>query len=349
MIWLNDKYGLHGGGSGAFQSDVQEMFFTQEAYDRFNLSPAEYDILKAKEEKGKKKEGGKEAKPEGVKDQGPTPEPSPKIEPVKIDLQNLEDRTARLTLASTRLAEAVLSKDGEQLLYLARSDKGFDLWGLKPREKELKRLAQFEAAEVEGVGFNFPQQLALDNESKNAFVLVNGHINKVEIGSSKMEPVKFTAEKEIDAARERACFFEHMWRQMKEKFYDANMNGVDWDYYKDVYARFLPYITDNRDFAEMMSELLGELNASHTGCRFYPPGGDQTASLAAFFDQTYQVPALKFQKPIEKGPLTRTDGAEILPGMIIEKIDGNALGPGIDVSPLLNFKADKPTLLSIFD
>jgi len=348
MIWLTDKYGLHGDGSGAFQSDVQEMFFTQEAYDRFNLSPAEYDILKAKEEEGKKKEGGKEAKPEGVKDQGPTPEPSPKIEPVKIDLQNLEDRTARLTLASTRLAEAVLSKDGEQLLYLARSDKGFDLWGLKPREKELKRLAQFEAAEVEGVGFNFPQQLALDNESKNAFVLVNGHINKVEIGSSKMEPVKFTAEKEIDAARERAYFFEHMWRQMKEKFYDANMNSVDWDYYKDVYARFLPYITDNRDFAEMMSELLGELNASHTGCRFYPHGGDQTASLAAFFDQSYQGPGLKIEEPIEKGPLLKA-GVEIQPGMIIEKIDGNVLAPGADISPLLNFKAGKPILLSIFD
>ena len=350
MIWLTDKYGLHGDGNGAFQSDVQEMFFTEQAYDRFNLSPAEYDILKAKEEEEKKKkEGGKEAKSEGAKDQSPTPEPTPKVEPVKIDLKGIEDRTARLTLASTRLTQAVLSKDGEQLLYLARSDKGFDLWGLKPREKELKRLAQFDAAEVEGVGFNFPQQLALDNEGKNAFVLVNGHINKVEIASSKMEPVKFTAEKEVDAARERAYFFEHMWRQMKEKFYDANMNGVDWDYYKGVYARFLPYITDNRDFAEMMSELLGELNASHTGCRFYPHGGDQTASLGAFFDQSYPGPGLKIEEPIEKGPLTRTDGGEILPGMIIEKIDGNVLGPGIDLSPLLNFKADKPTLLSIFD
>jgi tricorn protease len=350
MIWLTDKYGLHGDGNGAVQSDVQEMFFTQEAYDRFNLSPAEYDILKAKEEEEKKKkEGGKESKPEGAKEPSPTPEPTPKVEPVRIDLKDIEDRTVRLTLASSRLDQAVLSKDGEQLLYLARSDKGFDLWALKPRQKELKRLAQFEATEVEGIGFNYPQQLALDNEGKNAFVLVNGHINKVEIASSKMEPVKFTAEKEIDAASERAYFFEHMWRQMKEKFYDVNMNGVDWDYYKGVYARFLPYITDNRDFAEMMSELLGELNASHTGCRFFPHGGDQTASLGAFFDQSYQGPGLKIEEPIEKGPLTRAVGGEILPGMIIEKIDGQAIAPGIDVSALLNFKADKPSLLSVFD
>src|SRR4029077_13277969 len=90
MIWMTDKYGLHGDGSGAFQSDVQEMFFTQEAYDRFNLSPAEYDILKAKEEEEKKKkEGGKEAKSESTKEQSPTPEPTPKVEPVKIDLKDI--------------------------------------------------------------------------------------------------------------------------------------------------------------------------------------------------------------------------------------------------------------------
>ncbi len=157
-----------------------------------------------------------------------------------IDLKDIEDRTARLTLASARLARAALSKDGEDLVYLARSDKGFDLCSLKPRQKELKRLAQLEAAETEGVGINFPLGLELDMEGKNAFVLVNGHINKVELASGKMEPVKFTAEKEIDAAAERAYFFEHMWRQIKEKFYDPKMNGVDWDYYKGVYARFLP-------------------------------------------------------------------------------------------------------------
>jgi tricorn protease len=163
-----------------------------------------------------------------------------------------------------------------------------------------------------------------------------------------MEPVKFGAEKEINATAERAYFFEHMWRQTLEKFYDPKMNGADWNYYKGIYARFLPYIADNRDFAEMMSELLGELNASHTGCRYYPNGGDQTASLGAFFDQSYQGPGLKIEEPIEKGPLFKA-GIEIQPGMIIEKIDGNVLAPGVDFDPLLDFKAGKPTLLGIFD
>ncbi len=61
----------------ATQRDVLEMFFTQEAFDRFNLSPAEYDILKAKEDEEKKKKEGTKEKAEGAKDQSsPTPEPT---------------------------------------------------------------------------------------------------------------------------------------------------------------------------------------------------------------------------------------------------------------------------------
>ena len=98
----------------------------------------------------------------------------------------------------------------------------------------------------------------------------------------------------------------------------------------------------------MMSELLGELNASHTGCRYYPQGGDQTSSLGAFFDPSYKGAGIKIQEIIEKGPLVATNG-QVQAGMIIEKIDGVTLTPGMDISPLLNFKTGKATLLSLFD
>ncbi len=71
----------------------------------------------------------------------------------------------------------------------------------------------------------------------------------------------------LNRAAERAYIFEHAWRQTKEKFYIADMHGVNWDDYKAIYAKFLPFINNNYDFAEMLSEMLGELNASHTGCR----------------------------------------------------------------------------------
>jgi tricorn protease len=386
MIWANEKFGLHGTGSGGDnQLDVFEMFFTQEAFDRFKLSPAEYDAVKAQEEEDKKKKEGDKSK-EAKEQASPSPQTSasplasvspqangasqantsaqpsaspqgsaslqkkeepPKVEPIKIDLTDIEDREARLTLASSKLADFALTKDGEQLVYMAKADKGYELWLLKPRTKDLKRLAQFDAPDIEHLGPRFPIELALDKEEKDVFVLANGRISKVELASGKQEPVKFAAEKELNRAAERTGLFEHMWRQEKEKFYVTDMGGVDWDYYKKVYAKFLPYITNNRDFAEMMSEMLGELNASHTGCRYFPQGGDQTASLGAFFDPAYQGAGLKIQEVIEKGPLV--PASQVQAGMIIEKIDGVTITPGMDISPLLNLKAGQATLLSIFD
>ena len=181
-------------------------------------------------------------------------------------------------------------------------------------------------------------------------MLAAGKITKVALADGKAEPAKFNAEKELDGAAERAYLFEHIWRQMREKFYLKDMNGVDWDYYKTVYEKFLPYISDDRDFSEMTSEMLGELNASHTGCKYFPESqnADATAALGAFFDRDYQGNGLRIQEVIEKGPLI-TASATIQAGMIIEKINGITIDPGMDISPLLNHLAGQPHLLTIFD
>ena len=96
--------------------------------------------------------------------------------------------------------------------------------------------------------------------------------------------------------------------------------------------------------------MLGELNASHTGAGYISQaqGADDTASLAVFFDPTYRGAGLKVEEVIDRGPLVIAN-SNVAPGMVIEKIDGVALAAGSDVSPLLNRKAGKPTLLSVFD
>jgi tricorn protease len=343
MIWATDRQGLHGYGySSATQLDVYEMFFTQEAFDRFNLPEAEYQILKEREEQQKKKE-----QKEKNEEQKETEPPKP-VEPLKIDLANIEDRTARLTFGSIPFADARLTNDGETLYYLIRSAKAYEVWSLALRKRELKRLAELGVPEKTELGGDYPSQLELDKAGKNIFVLVSGRINKIQISDGKVEPVKFVAEKEIVPAAEHAYLFEHIWRQVKEKFYSKDLNGVDWDYYKKVYEKFLPFISDNRDFAEMESELLGELNASHTGCYYAPEmeGGDATAVLGAFFDPNFRGNGLLIQEVIEKGPLV-TAAAEIRAGMVIEKIDGTQVTQGMDISPLLNHKAGQPTLLAI--
>ncbi len=342
MIWWSDKYGLHGdGGSAKSQRDIYEMFFTQEAYDKSKLSKAEYDISTEREaEEKKKKDDKKEADTNAVK----------KTEPVALDLDNIEDRIDRLTLGSSQIEDGLLTTDGETLLYLVKSEKGYELWSLKLRERELKRLWETETPKPSPRDESSPAMIQLDKDGKNVFVLASGKITKIGVADGKAEPAKFNALKELDGVAERADIFEHIWRQVREKFYVKDMNGVDWDYYKAVYQKFLPYISDDRDFSEMASEMLGELNASHTGCKLLPDpqNADATAGLGAFFDPDFKGTGLRIAEVLEKGPLI-TASAKIQAGMIIEKINGVTIDPGIDFSPLLNHRAGQPTLLSIFD
>jgi C-terminal processing protease CtpA/Prc len=128
------------------------------------------------------------------------------------------------------------------------------------------------------------------------------------------------------------------------------MHNVDWDYYYNEYKRFLPFINNNYDFAEMLSEMLGEMNASHTGCRYGPnfPGGDQTSYLGLFYDYEYKANGLKVTEVIQGGPVDKAT-SKIKTGVVIEKIDGLSITDSLDFYQLLNRKTGKPTLLSVLD
>ncbi len=352
IIWSSDRDGLHSNGEEK-QGDIYALFLNQKAYDRFKLSKAEYEIVKKQEDEAKKDKEKKDEAANGGKpkdEDAKKKEEEDKKEPVEIEFKDYDDRTVRLTKGSTALQDAALTPDGEQLIYLSKDENGYNVWQNKLREKETKRLGTLSASEPTRHGEEFASQIIIDREGKNVFVLASGYIAKISLDSGKQEPVKFAAELNLDHAAERAYIFEHVCRLIKEKFYVADLNGVDWNGYKAIYQRFLPYINNNYDFAEMLSEMLGELNASHTGSGFVyrPPDGDATASLGIFYDQAYKGAGLKVDEIIEKGPLVVAK-SKITPGMIIEKIDGQTIEASADWCPLLNRKAGKPTLLSVFN
>ncbi|HWC99041.1 MAG TPA: S41 family peptidase [Candidatus Sulfopaludibacter sp.] len=70
---------------------------------------------------------------------------------------------------------------------------------------------------------------------------------------------------EIDIPAERRQVFEEAWRVMKNRFYDAKMHGADWAGNKDKYESLLPYIADTEELHNVIMEMIGDMNASHTG------------------------------------------------------------------------------------
>ena len=100
----------------------------------------------------------------------------------------------------------------------------------------------------------------------------------------------------------------------------------------------------------MLSEMLGEMNASHTGCgyRAGKPNTDQTADLGLFYDYDYKGQGLRISEVIEGGPLDKAT-SKVRAGNVIEKLDGLVLNDTLDFYSVLNRKTGKLTLLSIFN
>ena len=171
----------------------------------------------------------------------------------------------------------------------------------------------------------------------------------MDAASESLKPITFRAEMKMDLAAEREYMFNHVYKQEKKCFYTETMHGVDWEAMTEAYRKFLPHINNNYDFAELLSEWLGELNVSHTGGRYYPSGKvEATASLGVFFDWDYTGNGMRIAEVVEKGPFDRKS-TKVTAGTVIEKIDGESITPATDCFALLNGKAGKKVLVSLFN
>lgn len=339
MIWQSDRYGYRSHGSWGSHSDVLAMFFSQDAFDKFKMSKNEYTLYKdLKKQNSSKKEKKEELKKEKKEEKDSIKSKTPKEEPLDLNIDNLKDRTVRLTTNSSSLSDMILTKDGETLFFLSRFEGGYDLWTTSTRTHKttlIKKLSSGGGA------------MQMDKSGQNIFFVSGGSVYKLSVASKKATPISLSASYTLDKSAEKEYMFNHIWLQVKKKFYDPNIHGIDWDMYREAYKKFLPHIDNNYDFSEMVSELLGELNGSHTGCRYRPnSGAEATASLGVLYDWNYSGDGLKISEILKRGPLS-SDMFKVKPGDIIKSIDGVTVAANEDFYKLLNRKSGKSTLLEI--
>ena len=347
MIWSSDRAGYRSHGSWGAEDDVYVMFFDGDAWDRFRLSKEDLALVEEREKDAKDKDSeskddaDKKKKKGGKKDKKKDDKKTDKKKDLVFDLANRRDRVMRLTGNSSHLGDAWLSTKGDKLYYCAAFESGYDLWEHDLKERSTKII-------IKGVGggaFN------IDKDGKKAYLSSGGRLKEIDFDGAKSKDIPFVAEFNYRPAEERAYMFNHAWRQVKDKFYDPAIHGIDWEAYHRDYARFLPHINNNYDFRDMLSEMLGELNGSHTGSRYYGTMAESspaTAVLGAFYDDSYEGDGLCVAEIIARGPLTKA-GCKIKPGCVIEKINGDTIKKDVDYAPLLAGKSGKKVVLSVYD
>lgn len=323
VYYLSSREGLKSADAKDAQYDVYVTYLTQEAYDNRDKPM----VLPSKPAGKAEEKGAKEEKAAQAPEWSPEPE-------------GMARRTVRISpFSGPGLPFAVLP-DGLSALWLTSSPTaGYTAFkagpggaGLTPAFSYAKRL----------------DDIVVDAQGANCYLTHSGGIDCINLATGAARPVPVKLAIDYDLRGEMAYLFEYLWRTTKIKFYRKDMQGVDWDLYREEYAKYLPSISRWEDMAEMLSEMAGELNASHMGSAYVnPPSyGEATGSLGLYYDHSFEGPGMRITDYLQTGPAGKVN-SQLRPGATILAVDGVPVTKDMDIYPLLNHKAGVPVQLTL--
>jgi tricorn protease len=239
---------------------------------RAGLPPAADE--KDKDSKDEKKDDKKDEK--GDKgDKGDKDEEA--IEPIEIDLDGLADRVVELPV--DRGNYAGLGATSSHLFFMSLPIKGMaEQAGIFQEEGPEAVLISFDLKKkeaqpfVEGIG----DYVLAPKAGKVAIMKQKGDLYVVDaaappgggLAEGKVDLSDVVVE--LDPRQEWAQIYYEAWRQMREYYWDEHMAGVDWAKVRDQYASLLPRLGSRADLTDLIGQIFGEMNTSHT----YVFGGD---------------------------------------------------------------------------
>ena len=337
IIYTSEQYGMRNHASWGSMNDVMIVFLNRESYDKFVLDEEEYKLLSEAEKKAKEQE-----KEQAKKDEKKAEKKDDTTKDIRVELDNIDHRILRLTPVSSELGDAFITSDGETLYYMSAFEGGYDLWKKDLRKGDVELLKK-----LDGPYYNFMP----DRKGDKIFMIGSRDMKKMSLPGEKIESVSYEARMKLRPADERRFEYDYVRREEGERiFYEdiTNINGANWPELTDHYEKFLPYITNDQDFSDMLSELLGELNVSHTGSGYRGPvSSPSTAELGLFLDWTPSDKGLKIDEVVIGGPFD-TFRSKVEAGDYITAIDGEEIDAKTDYFPLLRGKVGRETLISLY-
>ena len=205
---------------------------------------------------------------------------------VRVDEPGIERRAMQLTRGTIGVGAFFLSRDGRTITFTVGGGGGFGGGGrgAAPADPENPNVGLFSIG-IDGqnrrriAGGMYPgmvptadrraiffRRTAAGGGEGDGAAAPGTPISKLVIATpQRADPVAFTFPVRVDRRAEWNQLFEESWRVMKYRFYDEKMHGRDWDAIKARYKPLLKYAGTNEDVYDLTNEMIGELNASHTG------------------------------------------------------------------------------------
>jgi len=160
---------------------------------------------------------------------------------------------------------------------------------------------------------------------------------------------------ELDPAAEWRQMFEENARLMRDHYWRADLNGVDWAGVVDRYRPLVARVASSDDLVDLMWETVGELNTSHAYVSPAGPPGDQDRRLGLLgadlgpAEEGWRIDRIlvgESSDPDARSPL-RAAGVGAREGDLVVAVDGRPVDPLVGPAAALIGTADQPVELTL--
>ncbi len=265
--------------------------------------------------------------------------PEPDSLHVVVDADELYLRTRRLSSLPGDEFPVAFTADAQRLVFSAEVDGQRDLFSVDRFGRDRKRVTS---------GGTNPRDVEVDALGKELVFLSGGRPAWLPLAGGKLEKASFSARLTISRQGERLQILDEAVRRLGESFYDPAMHGADWPRLQGIYRERVARVGCERDYADLLNMLLGELNSSHQGYRGPSSRSPYGSSgyLGLRFDAQAVDGGLRVAEVLSDGPAD-TETGRLVPGDVLLRIDGSPVDASHNVFEPLQGKAGMPVLVEL--
>jgi tricorn protease len=350
-----------GGGGGFGGTSVQIYSVGLERLERDPDDPEE------------RPEAAPAAPPEGEEGAGPPRRPPANRPPheTKVDWTGLKRRTRQVTRMPFPISTFTIAPDSRTIVFVTTEPGAtFATPVIYSIQEDGKRLTRVTAGgPPSGEGEGGPGgggfgggigALDISRDGRTLFFFDRREIYSVPLGAATATAatagrgagggegarrrISFNVRVKINRPTEWAEMFGDAWRTMKYRFYDPAMHGMDWDSAKAKYEPLVKDVGDRQELLNIINEMIGELNASHTGAA-PPPGGRaaggvSTGNLGIELEPDKAAGRYRVAYVYEDGPADK-DWVKVSVGDYLIAIGGKQVKVGDEYWQLLNDRLNR--------
>jgi tricorn protease len=170
-----------------------------------------------------------------------------------LDLDDAYLRIRRLTALPGPEGDLEITPAGDKIVFSASSTGGRGIFVLDRDAPEPRRIAN--SVNIQGLTFEGDKAVVVNFGSAGTMNLSSGAIEAVEVADRLAIPIS-----EFNEQR-----FREASRVLGARYYDANLNGLDWPAVTKRYLDLIKTTTTAAEFEHVANKFIGELNGSHLG------------------------------------------------------------------------------------